>query len=72
MDFSLFSSFQIKSHQLLRSNLRHQSKTVASVEDGDIEEQTSFIILESFVAVAADESSLDLIWFIYVTETNCT
>ena len=58
---SLFSSFEIKSHEHGRSNLTHQSKTVASLEEADFERHSSFIIPESFVALAAHESLLNLI-----------
>eukprot|EP00794_Sanderia_malayensis_P021337 gene21337-23412_t len=64
-------SYVIKSHQLSKTHLRYENNSVALKEDTDIEQPLSFIIPESFVAVAADESSLDPIWFIYVLETGC-
>ena len=67
---NLFSSYQIRSHQLNKVHLRSQlTENVYSSHDD--KEGYDFIIPQMYVAAAADDNSLDPIWFIKVLETDC-
>ena len=67
---NLFSSYQIRSHQLNKVCLR--SKLTESVSSShDDEGKYDFIIPQRSVAVAAGDNSLDPMWFIKVLEVDC-
>ena len=67
---NLFSSYQIRSHQLNKVHLRSQlTQSVSSSHDD--ERRYDSIIPQMYVAVAADDNSLDPMWFIKVLEVDC-
>ena len=67
---NLFSSYQIRSHQLKKVHLRLQLTESVSCSHKD-EGRYDFIIPQTYVAVAADDNSLDPMWLIKVLEVEC-
>ena len=63
-------SYQIRSHQLNKVHLRSQLTESLSSSHDD-EGRYDFIIPQMYVAVAADDNSLDSMWFIKVLEVEC-
>ena len=66
---NIFSSYQIICHKLNKTYLR--SKVTEQTTFAESNAICEFIVADSSIAIAAEESSTDSIWFIKVTKTDC-
>ena len=66
---NIFSSYPIICHKLNKTYLR--SKVTEQTTLAESNAICDFIVADSFIAIAAEESSMDSIWFIKVTKIDC-
>lgn len=64
----LFEEYPLICHQLNKAHLRSDNLPMTTSKDN---ENDDFILLDSFVAVAADSGSIDTVWFIHIVD-KCT
>ena len=66
---NIFLSYPIICHKLNKTYLRSKvTEQTALAESSAI---CDFIVADSFIAIAAEESSMDSVWFIKVTKIDC-